>query len=92
MGLTGRERQSGIDGGRRVLGQRLKACREVPQEGWFFYNLDAPQFVFPFVHFQNRFDQVIDVALRIDPARYRQSQKLVAHFFSDLRLSLQISN
>jgi hypothetical protein len=76
-----------------VLRQRLKARREVSQEGWwFFYNLDAPQFVFPLVHFQNRFDQVIDVVLRIDPARYRQSQKLAAHFFSDLRLSLQISN
>src|ERR1035438_235800 len=57
--------------------------REVPQIGGLVGHAESAQFGFARVHFENRFDQVIDVALRVDAARDGQAQQFMASVLAE---------
>ena len=57
---------------------RLESRREMTQEPRLVHDLQAAKLALACVHFENRFHQVIDVALRVDAARNRQAQQFVA--------------
>src|ERR1017187_3349541 len=56
---------------------------EVAQEGRLLHNLQAADLPLALVHFQNRLDYIIDVALRVDAPRNGQPQQLVAGLIAE---------
>jgi len=53
------------------LGDGLKMCREVPQERCFIGEVHPLDLLAALPHTQNDFHDVVDMALRVHPARYR---------------------
>jgi hypothetical protein len=64
-------------------GQEAEAGAEVAEEGGLRDDFESAERVFARVHFENCLNNVINVALSVDPARDRETEELVARLISE---------